>query len=195
MLDKFITAVCDGDLSVLVTDWTNVTEKDVKEAWCKIQDEHSDLLKNREKTHLEQVSKELNILITKRNVIYACIYRLSVAYSEEIVNELKKWTLVVEKFNQDDLESYTKDLETIKNRNARIDIDIRHLQEELKKQLPEGIERQNTRSDYIKNVIALEKHKGHAIDESKTSVHKYDLMLADLMMRSEEMDRQKTQYA
>jgi hypothetical protein len=194
MLDKFIICMCDDDLSVLVLDWTNVNEDDVKAAWEKILDEYGDLLKDREQEHLQSITKEINLLITKKNVIYKCLYRLSIEYSEEIVNELKKWTLVLEKFDINNPESYAKDLENIRNRNTRIDIDIRNLQNELDNHLPDGIENQSDKYVFERTLIQLQKHMGHSINKFEISVASYALMLVDLIMKAEENDRQLNRH-
>jgi hypothetical protein len=194
MLDKFIICMCDDDLSVLVIDWTNVNEDDVKAAWENILDEYKEALKSREQEHLESISREINYLVTKKNTINACLYRLAIAYSKETVAELSKWTLVIEKFDTSKDDQYYKDIESVKARNARIDIDIRHLKEELNKSLPEGIENKTDKYFFEKQIIHLEKHMHKPIIKSQTTVANFVFMIVDMIMRAEELERQNNSH-
>jgi hypothetical protein len=194
MLDKFIVATCDDDLSVLVIDWANVTEEDVKAAWENILDEYKEALKSREQEHLQTISKEINYLISKKNTIESCLLRLSIAYSKEIVDELNKWTLVIEKFDTSSVAQYQKDIDSIRARNTRINIDIRHLKEELKRNLPEGIENKTDKYFFEKQIIHLEKHMHKPIIKSQTTVANFVFMIVDMIMRAEELERENQSH-
>lgn len=189
-LDKFIICLCEEDYSVLIKDSEGITEEDIKKAWDSIYFEYKDIIKDREQRNNETLIQEYTLLISRRNIINLCLYRLSEFHSDEIIEELKKWTMVVEKLDPGDPEQYAKDIESIRNRNARIDVDIRHLEMELSKRLPEVVTDKIDKWHFEKVIVQLEKHIGKSIVKETTTTANYAFMLVDLIMKSEELNRQ-----
>jgi exonuclease VII large subunit len=185
MLDKFIICLCDGDLSVL----GEGTEEELKAAWQKIYDEYSDALTTKEQRGTRRESIDVMILQQRVFAIEACVFRLSIQHSEEIVTELRKWITVKEKFDTSNPEQYQRDLQAIINRcKSRYEIDLRQRLTELEQRLPQT-EQKIDKWYFEKMIVQLQKTFGQ-INKFKTTVANFVFMMADLLARGEEMDRQ-----
>jgi leucyl-tRNA synthetase len=121
--------------------------------------------------------------------IEACVFRLSIQHSEEIVTELRKWITVKEKFDTSNPEQYQRDLQAIINRcKSRYEIDLRQRLTELEQRLPQT-EQKIDKWYFEKMIVQLQKTFGQ-INKFKTTVANFVFMMADLLARGEEMDRQ-----
>jgi hypothetical protein len=128
---KFVTAWVESDLTVLIKRPGKVTEEEIKQAWQKITDEYREALTTRSDKLTKMTVENIARLETQINAVDTCLLRLAWAYSEEIVQELKKWTYVAEALDPSDPEQYKKDLVQINSRQGRLQVELRMLTNDL----------------------------------------------------------------
>jgi hypothetical protein len=189
MLDKFIVCLCEKDLSPLIIEG-NPSKTELQDAWQKIYDEYADALKTKEQRGMKNLVTEVTILQQRVFAIHACVFRLSIQHSEEIVTELKKWINVREKLKPDNKEQYEKDLQSILTRcQSKYEIELKQRLKELDESLPKGETEKVDKWYFERMCVQLSKHMGISINKFKTTVASFVFMLADLLAKGEEMDR------
>lgn len=189
MLDKFVICLCEKDLSPLIIEG-NPSKKQLQDAWQKVYDEYCDALKTKQQKGMKNLVTEVTILQQRVFAIHACVFRLSIQHSDEIVLELKKWINVREKLKPDNKEQYEKDLQSILTRcQSKYEIELKQRAKELEESVP----KENQKVDkwyFEKMIVQLQKHMGISINKFKTTVASFVFMMADLLAKGEELDRQ-----
>jgi hypothetical protein len=88
------------------------------------------------------------------------------------------------------MEGYLADLEKIKNRNVRLEIDLRNLQIELDTTLPKELKSNMTKIEFEKIINQVEKTLPFPIHKETTTVASFALKIADMIFQNEEIQRQ-----
>jgi hypothetical protein len=178
MLSDFIVCLTKQNYSCLAKGNIEATEEQLSSAWDNIYNQYIDETDDSEQKAYVNLSKEAAVLEIKIQIIQACIEVLRLEHRAEIVEELRQWMPVFEKFDPADREQYLKDIQAVEMRSAEFGVDLRHIQHELAEVTPEDSEPVSAMS-FEKVLTQLEMHRKYKIDKFTTTVASFAFMLKD----------------
>ena len=193
-LDKFIICVCDENYHVLVKR-NGVNESQIKQAWEKIYDEYLTIIKDREQSYIMNLSREINLLEFKVNIINYCVNILDIQNSlgdetdEEIVNVIRQFVPVFGEFNDTDRIEYVKKLQQIINNSKRFIIELENKEIEFDKLMPKT--KQSIKREYFDRLISqVSKYVKYQISKYTISVTEFANLVADLRTYNEYLQQE-----
>jgi hypothetical protein len=191
MLSDFIVCLLDKDYSSLAVNKPSASQQELQQSWNKIYGEYLDGIVDSEQAAYINLSKEVVIMETRIEMITACLGVLSFNFDQEILDNLRVWTPIWERFDPADPQQYNKDIESVEMRINEIKVELRQSQQELAQITPETEE--VDRFYFEKVIVQLEKHKG-PIDKWRTTVANFVFSLQDLRLsrragQAEAMDK------
>lgn len=186
-LDRFITCVCDQDLSVLVISGTP-TPNELLSAWNDIYDEYVAAVNDKEQQHILRLTKEINCLEFDFKLIGLCVTRLEIEHSDEVLGILKKLIPTNLKFNPADLEQYKKDLSLVISKSKRMIIEIENKRGELGKLAPEKGSRV-TRSEFDKVIVRASKFMAYKVDKKTTTVSEFVRIVDEMRKEADSIEQ------
>lgn len=129
-LERFIKIFCGGDLTWLTIEGDPTLGELVK-AWDAIQSDFNEAMKDKEGAYKIKLLSQINKLQFDYELIHLCINFLQVAYDKEVVDILRKHTLIMTDFNPEDQEQYFHNLQILINRSQKLLLDIDNKKAEL----------------------------------------------------------------
>ena len=193
-MDKFIICVCDENYHVLVKR-NGVNESQIKQAWEKIYDEYLTIIKDREQSYIMNLSREINLLEFKVNIINYCVNILDIQNSlgdetdEEIVNVIRQFVPVFGEFNDTDRIEYVKKLQQIINNSKRFIIELKNKEIEFDKLMPKT--KQSIKREYFDRLISqVSKYVKYQISKYTISVTEFANLVADLRTYNEYLQQE-----
>lgn len=190
-LDKFITCICDGNLSVLVKgDWYGLQEGDIIDAWESLYAQYIDCIKDKEQQYITRLLKEINLLQTKLDLIQLIVTRLSIEHNQEILDELKKIIAVTGNFIIDDANSYLKDLERVVLNSKRLVVELENKKSEFEKLMPSSPAQKVDKQHFETVIIRVSKHMKFRVNKYEIMVSEFVAMIVDMRDTAEAMNRE-----
>jgi len=186
-LDRFVTCVCDGDLSALIITGAP-TEIELQAAWETIYEQYIDALKDKDQMYILKLTKQINALEFDIKLIQLCIKRLSVEHSPEVLSQLKKVISVPGKFNPEDAEQYAKDLSVAITRSKSLILDIENKKGELSRITPKNASEKMDRGSFDGLIVKISKYMHFRVDKKQTTVSEFVQMVVDMRETAESME-------
>jgi hypothetical protein len=193
-LDKFIVCVCDENYHVLVKK-NGVKEWQIKKAWDKIYDEYLTILKDREQTYVMQLSRDVELLEFKLNIINFCIKYLDIKNSmneetdNEVLEVLKQFIPIFYDLNDIDREDYINKLQVFINYSKRFIVELENKSIELEKLIPRN--KKKIEREYFDRLITqVSRYVKYQVSKYTISVSEFANLLADLRTYNEYLIRE-----
>lgn len=186
-LERFITCICDKDLTALVISG-NATGEELVSAWNDIYDQYVIAVNDKEQQYILRLTKEINCLEFDYKLIGLCVTRLEIEHSEEVLGILKKLVPTNLKFNPADIEQYKKDLSLIISKSKRMIVEIENKRGELGRLAPEKGERVN-RSEFDKMIVRASKYMQYKIDKKATTVSEFVQIIDEMRKEADSIDK------
>lgn len=186
-LDRFISCICDSDLSHLIISGT-ATQDELEHTWGRIYEQYIDAIQDKEQMYILKVSGQINAMELDLKIIQLCVRRLEQQYSEEIVKELRKVLPTVGSFNQDDIEQYRKSLSLAITRSKALILQIETKKGELAKLMPKHPGDRVDRKYFDTVLVKLSKHMQFRVDRSKISVSEFTQMIVDMREAAQQLE-------
>jgi recombinational DNA repair ATPase RecF len=172
-----------------------VNESQIKQAWEKIYDEYLTIIKDREQSYIMNLSREINLLEFKVNIINYCVNILDIQNSlgdetdEEIVNVIRQFVPVFGEFNDTDRIEYVKKLQQIINNSKRFIIELKNKEIEFDKLMPKT--KQSIKREYFDRLISqVSKYVKYQISKYTISVTEFANLVADLRTYNEYLQQE-----
>jgi hypothetical protein len=178
MLSDFIVCLTKQDYACLANGKNGVTPEELSQAWDNIYSQYLDETDDSEQRAYMSLSKDAAVLEIKIQIIQGCIEVLRLEHRPEIVEELRKWMPVFEKFDAVDKEQYLKDIEAVEMRSAELRVDLRHIQHELADVAPADSEPISALS-FERILTRLMIHHNQQMNKFTLSVASFAFMLKD----------------
>lgn len=188
-LDKFITCLCDSDYTVLILPNATATAQEIVDAWSQIYEQYIDCIQDTEQKHLIKLSREINILTTKLNLINLIIERLNVKHSDEILHALRQLINVPGKFDANDREQYAKDLKVAISLSKMLYVQLQEKEHELGKIMPTKAGKIE-RSHFDALIINVSKYMKFQINRREITVGEFIAMMIDMRNSVNRMQRE-----
>lgn len=128
-LDKFISALCDGDFQALVISGT-ASEKHLAAVWDDIFYDYLDLNRDNDARLDLTLCKDIAILSARLQRVETCLYLLQTIYVQEVADLLKEDGFEI-RLDPDNMDQYFEDLNLIRLQSREIKIDLELKQIEL----------------------------------------------------------------
>ena len=199
-LDKFIVCICDGNLTVLVKDWFNITKdeafNDINQAWENIYTEYVEAMKDKEQKYLLRLTKEINLLQCKLVMIDTIIrtiaieFQLSHTCDHKQINALRKYINVSGKFDPEDAVSYARDLEMVIANSKRLLIEYQTKKLEYEKLVPVNSKTKVDKKYFDDILTQLSKHMKSIIDPKNTTVGFFVSMMNDMRNEIDRIEKE-----
>lgn len=186
-LERFITCICDKDLSALVISG-NATKEELVSAWNDIYDQYVIAVNDKEQQYILRLTKEINCLEFDHKLIGLCVTRLEIEHSDDVLQILKKLVPTNLKFNPADIEQYKKDLSLIISKSKRMIIEIENKRGELGRLAPEKGQGVN-RSEFDKMIVRASKYMQYKIDKKVTTVSEFVQIIDEMRKEADSIDK------
>lgn len=192
-MDKFIICFVDGDLTPLIISGTP-TQQELAEAWRNIKEEYTELVRNEDQQHTNDLNAEVIVLQNKIFRINMCVEALKHVYTSDLVEELREQHMPFD-YNPDYPEQYYRDLEKTIERSRGLYLKLKLKQDELsewyEQQMNSKAEVSREQFDIV--LAALTEANGFMVDETKITVTQYTRMLnryhSKLIAQQREIDK------
>lgn len=171
MLDKYITAKCDNDLSVLIISG-NPSESELQQCWESIEEQYSEAIGGSQgKARLNEVKDYLELQIRIDRGL-SLIRTISGGFvGDSLLQDLISFGYPLPRYNGDNMDTILKSFEGYLKRQM---IDLR----QMHKQLTDGKGKTELkRSDYYDMITAIAEYMGVVLKESDTSTALYCAMV------------------
>jgi hypothetical protein len=179
-LAKFITCICDDDLTALVIEGP-ATPQQLTEAWEAIYNEYIDANKDESIEFIDKLTTNYNLLITKYNVIKLLVDAVSYFPVDYLIDELKHWYELPAALNPKDKAGFKRDLAVITARNQRWYNDALQIKQQIEQLQPV---QQNagkiTRTWFDQQLVAISRYSKYHINKNETTVSEFVIMCKDL---------------
>lgn len=199
-VDKFIVCICDGNLTVLVKDWFNITKEeafqDINQAWENIYTEYVEAMKDKEQKYLLRLTKEINLLQCKLVMIdtivrtIAAEYQLTQTCDPKQIDNLRKYINVTGKFDPEDAISYARDLEMVIANSKRLLIEFETKKIEYEKLVPKNSKTKVDKKYFDDILTQLSKHMKSIIDPKNITVGFFVSMMNDMRSEIERIEKE-----
>lgn len=181
-LDKFITCLCDDDLSPLIIDG-HPSEEALQEAWEAIHEEYLEKMQDDEYSDIAELTKEINLLETKFNLIQTIVKLLEFMPFPFVINnigpELDKTLGFPVPLDPEDEVSYAHTLEGALGHGKRYWSEA----QSLRMQLPpadDAAPKKVTREHFDQVIVSLSRFNKYKIVKHETTVSEYAAMVQDM---------------
>lgn len=189
-LVKFITCVCDNDLSVLAIEG-NPSHEELNAAWELVYNEYIDALKNDDMQYIDKLTKDYNLLITRYNVILLLIGAVQYAPVDYLIDELKRWYELPVTLNPKDKAGFKRDLAVITARNQRWFSDALQIKRQIDQLEPDQKDNVKiTRTWFDEQIVALSRFSKYHINKNETTVSEFVIMVKDLKAAASTLENQ-----
>lgn len=177
-LSRFITCICDNDLSALIISGKhNVAE--LQNAWIDIYSEFVDLTETADKKAMFRLFQNILELKIKHLRVSRMVQYMAVQWDEDFVNELRGMNFRY-KYDTSRPNEYSKDLNMIMTRIKSWLIEIALLEDEYNAYEEKNKGEQPKRIYFIQSLVRLAKWQGGGrIDPDKTTVAEYCMIKND----------------
>ena len=180
-LDKFIDCLCDAKLKVLELPGKKASPQELSTAWQKIYEQYAECVQDSEQKYMTRLTKEINLLGTKLNLVNLILDRLSTKHSPEVLSELKKILNVPGKFDPNDGAQYKKDLGLAVSLSKQLFVKMKEKEAELQRLMPTAQEAGRiNRSHFDSLLIQLSKHLKFQVNRRQVFVSEFIAMMADM---------------
>lgn len=121
-VDKFITCMCDGDLSPLIIEG-EPTQEQLQNAWAVIYDAYVEGISDKEQLHIFRLSKEIKLLETRITKVNFILEILAFRYDESLAAELIKEVGLMA-FDKSSDETYKKSISLAATKSKRLVLEL-----------------------------------------------------------------------
>ena len=190
LLDPFIQAYCNNDLSGLVIAGPAINT-DLQDAWNEIMFEYSGLIKSENSDYIFSLQKEIAIL--EHHIIYIdyTIPFLKLRYDEEIAQEVRDLGYELPQFTD---KNYQRSLDLITSLAKTKVFEHSNLVEEYNR-LNKTVEgKKQSEDEFISTVLMLSKYQGYDINTSKTTVYKFTQIFNNYLSEMKVKEKQLEKY-
>ena len=179
-LDKFIACICDHNYSVLNLPGEKNSDAILRAAWDNIYSEYIDCVKDTEQIYISKLSKDINVLTTKLNLIALVVERLSIKHDADIVAELRKVISVPGDFNPANRDAYKKDLERVVSLSKTLYMQREEKRAEMSRLMPMEGTGKIDHSHFDALIVQISKYMKFQINRRQIFVGEFVAMMIDL---------------
>jgi hypothetical protein len=179
-LDRFIDCVCDSNLQVLIVPGKKATIEQLKQAWRNIYEQYSDSVQDSDQKYAIKLSRDVNLLATKLNLINVIVERLELQHNPEILLELKKLLNLPGKFDPEDTLQYRKDLKMAVSLSKQFFIKLKSKEAELQNLLPVAQIGGVDRAHFDNLIIQLSKYLKFQINRRQMVTSEFVGMITEM---------------
>jgi hypothetical protein len=185
-VEQFCQCMFHDNFKVLIK-YGSAKDTDLQNAWSHILNENADLSKNDIYIKLLKITKEIAIQQSRKEIITACIFVLSMSFSQICLDELAKQGYII-KSKFENYSEFEAELNMILKRIKSIDVVIAGKEAEKQKILKDNSGTQATEEMYRKNVSAIGRMYGKPLRMSDIFMDTY---ITDLQILQEQYENER----
>jgi hypothetical protein len=179
-LDKFIDCICESKFEVLLRPGKKATTNQLEEAWLKIYEQYADNVQDSEQKYIARLSREINLLGTKLNLVNLIVGRLELEHNPDILAELKRILNVPGEFNPENMDQYRKDLQLTISLSKQLYMKMKEKEAELQRLMPTSQVGKIDRAHFDSLLIQLSKHFKFLVNRNQVFVSEFIAMMVDM---------------
>jgi hypothetical protein len=179
-LDRFIDCLCDDRLEALLIPGKKATVEQLKQAWQRVYEQYSDNVQDSEQKYMGRLSREINLLGTKLNLVNLIVERLELDHDPDILAELRRILNAPGQFNPENREQYKRDIQLTISLSKQLFMRMKEKEAELKRLMPTKQAGKIDRAHFDTLLIQLSKHFKFQINKNQVFVGEFIAMMMDM---------------